>query len=140
MAEPTSVLVSPFRFAGGKSWLTGRLRWWLLSREHPIRLLVEPFAGVASVSLAAVGMRLTPRALLIERDDDVAAVWQSVLGADATGLAARVLSFDVRPDTVAELLNAEPRSTLDRAFRALVRNPRQPRRRDGTGQRAAPPR
>ena len=60
----------PCRFAGGKSWLTGRLRWWLLSTDGPTRLLAEPFADGASVSLAAVGLGLTPKVSLVERDDD----------------------------------------------------------------------
>jgi DNA adenine methylase len=45
---------SPFRYPGGKTWLIPRIRTWLLSHPTKPTELIEPFAGGASVSLAAV--------------------------------------------------------------------------------------
>lgn len=120
MPSVSPVLRSPFRFAGGKTWLIPRLRFWLLTARPS--LLLEPFAGGASVSLAAIAEGLVPRVLLVELDDDIAAVWETALGGDAGVLAARVLRFSPSPETVSELLASVPHSTPERAFRALVHN------------------
>jgi DNA adenine methylase len=120
-ADRTRALVaSPFRYPGGKSRLVPQLRPWLA--QPGMEVLLEPFAGGASMSLAAVAEGLVEHAVLVECDDDVAAVWQTVLSADASALAARVRAFRATDTAVAELLQAPARSTLDRAFLTLVRN------------------
>lgn len=69
---------SPFRYPGGKSRLLPTVRTWLATRgsEH----IVEPFAGGASVSLAAVSEGLARDATLSELDEEVAGVWSVMLG------------------------------------------------------------
>lgn len=120
MDRTRALVASPFRYPGGKSRLVPRLRPWLA--QPGMEVLLEPFAGGASVSLAAVAEGLVQHVVLVERDDDVAAVWQAVLSADASTLAARVRAFQATDTAVAELLQGPARSTLDRAFLTLLRN------------------
>ncbi|HHE40829.1 MAG TPA: hypothetical protein ENL10_04935 [Candidatus Cloacimonetes bacterium] len=42
---------SPFRYAGGKTWLVPRIRSWLSERGGLEKTLIEPFAGGGIVSL-----------------------------------------------------------------------------------------
>ncbi len=114
--------LSPFRYAGGKTWFVPRLRAWLAATRP--RLLVEPFAGGAICGLTAAAEGIVERVVLVERDDDVAAVWTAVFGGDADALAARVEGFSMSPEALRDVLDAgiDEGDGLDRAFRTLVRN------------------
>jgi DNA adenine methylase len=114
------VLLSPFRFPGGKSWLVPYTRAWL-SRASP-RVLVEPFAGGSGVSLAAVSEGMVERAVLIERDEGITAVWQAALSDDAHELADRVSSFELTEESVRAVLDSTPAGALELAFAVLLRN------------------
>ena len=114
---------SPFRYAGGKTWFVPRLRAWLAAARP--RLLVEPFAGGAICGLTAAAEGLVERVVLVECDDDVAAVWQAVFGGDAEALAARVEAFSMSAEALRGVLDGGSEAGgdgLDRAFRTLVRN------------------
>ncbi len=125
--NPASVRhLSPFRYPGGKTWLVPQMRAWLrgLPGEQR-RLLVEPFAGGATIGLTAAFERLVDRVELVELDDDVAAVWEVLFhgtDTDVQRLGARILAFDVTEDTVSELLAGQPATTVDRALRTIVKN------------------
>lgn len=85
---------SPLRYPGAKSQLAptiGRLlQSATMSREvRLIELLVEPFAGGASVSLRMVGAGIVDRVLLADADPLVAAFWQAA-AADADDLIDRI--------------------------------------------------
>jgi DNA adenine methylase len=67
---------SPFRYPGGKSKLAPMLAGWF--RQHRASVLLEPFAGGASVSLYAVANRWVDRAVLVEKDPAIAAFWRYV--------------------------------------------------------------
>src|SRR5882724_6439806 len=84
---------SPFRYPGGKTWLVPRIRRWLRSLPEKPAELVEPFAGGAIVGLTVAFEGLADHVTLVERDPDVAAVWQTVLGEDALLLADRIIAF-----------------------------------------------
>jgi DNA adenine methylase len=113
---------SPFRYPGGKTWLVPQVRAWLGSRPEPPHLLVEPFAGGGSVSLAAVAEGLAQAALLVELDPQVSAVWRVACGGGAEALAERITSFQMGPEEVAHVLESPAHSDLDRAFQAILRN------------------
>ena len=66
---------SPFRYAGGKTWLIPRIRQWLYHSGGLGKELIEPFAGGGIVSLTAVIENLVDRATMVEKDEGVAAVW-----------------------------------------------------------------
>src|SRR5882724_2138606 len=71
---------SPFRYPGGKTWLIPRLHQWLLSRVIKPAELIEPFAGGGIVSLTTAFENLADSVTMVEFDDDVAAVWETMLG------------------------------------------------------------
>jgi len=113
---------SPFRYPGGKTWLIPHVRQWLRSFDERPRLLVEPFAGGAIVSLTAVMENLVDRALMVELDSGVCAVWKAILEGDAIWLADAVEGFDISEVNVRRLLESQPRMVRDLALQTLVRN------------------
>jgi len=113
---------SPFRYPGGKTWLVPHVRQWLLGQKVRPALLVEPFAGGGIVSLTAVAEDLVERAILVERDSAVAAVWKTIIDGDADALTERILSFQMDEENVRGILSASPRDTSDLAFQTILRN------------------
>ncbi len=113
---------SPFRYPGGKTWLVPLVRQWLRSLPRKPALLVEPFAGGAIVGLTAGFENLATKVLLVELDQDVASVWDTVLSRDASKLASRIRKFQFSKTSVASALATPPRTRLDRAFQTILRN------------------
>jgi DNA adenine methylase len=113
---------SPFRYPGGKTWLVPRVRLWLRSLPQRAVELIEPFAGGAIVSLTAVFENLVDRATLVELDDQVAAVWQTILSEDGVRLAEDVARFTLSAEAIRELLTRSHDSVYDLAFATLVKN------------------
>ena len=119
-------LRSPLRYPGGKTWFVPHARAWLARPQAtPPPLLVEAFAGGASVSLAMVMEHRVQRCLLVEADPDVAAFWRAALN-QSRDLQQRCMEFHLTPDTLAELAQARPAGDLDRAFRTLLLNRTRP--------------
>lgn len=59
---------------------------------------MEPFAGGAISGLTVAAEGLAEHVVLVELDDDVAAVWQTIFAgsaADVRWLCNRITSFDV---------------------------------------------
>jgi DNA adenine methylase len=83
---------------------------------------VEPFAGGGAVSLAAVFEGSVERALLLELDPDVSAVWETLLSTQAPRLAEAVMDFDCSAEGVSRVLESVSLIREDRAFRTLVLN------------------
>ena len=110
---------SPLRYPGGKTWLIPHIREWLTGTQAQV--LVEPFVGGGIVSLTAVMERLVNRAVMIERDHDVAAFWHMALQDGAT-LAEQVQQFTPTREGLGELEQAGTRSVAEHAFRTLVLN------------------
>jgi len=114
--------LSPFRYPGGKRWFIKIARRWLQNTPARPTVLVEPFAGGAGISLAAVHERLVNGAVFSELDQDIAATWQSMLNGHATWLADKVRSFQISRTRVEKKLKRKPRSQHERAFQCLLRN------------------
>src|SRR6266705_3273032 len=83
---------SPFRYPGGKTWLVPRVRQWLGSMPFRPKKFMEPFAGGGIVGLTVAFEALASTVVLVEMDDQVAAVWQTILDSDdgAAWLANRI--------------------------------------------------
>lgn len=114
---------SPFRYPGGKTWLIPIVRQWL--KSHPVKptTLVEPFAGGAIVSLTAAFEELADCIVMVERDDDVAAVWETILNGGYRELVDRIVKFDLTLENVqAELGRGNTASREDLAFHTILRN------------------
>lgn len=118
----TVPLRSPFRYAGGKTWLVPQARLWLKSLDPRPRELIEPFAGGAVIGLTAGFEELAEHVTLVELDADVGAVWQVILGEDGPRLAGSIVDFHMSLDNVKAILGREPRSTFDRAFATVLKN------------------
>ena len=112
---------SPLRYPGGKTWLIPHVREWLTQRSAPASLLFEPFAGGGIVSLTAVMEGHVQRAMMVERDRDVAAFWHALLE-HGKELAARVRDFQLTPEGIQELLEGSCADVVDHGFRTLVLN------------------
>lgn len=113
---------SPFRYPGGKTWLVPHVRRWLTSFSSPLREFAEPFAGGAIVGLSVLFEGLTEHLALVELDDDVAAVWKTILSNKAKTLARRIASFKVTRQAVDHILGRQPTDVFERAFATVLRN------------------
>jgi len=113
---------SPFRYPGGKTWLIPYVRQWLGSTNSQNKELIEPFAGGGIVSLTAVAEKRVKQALMVELDEDVAAVWQTLLSNDAQWLGDKIVAFTVTKSNVESVLAASPSCLRDRAFAVLLKN------------------
>lgn len=92
------------------------------SFEVPPRVLVEPFAGGGIISLTAAFEKLTERVVLVELDDQIAAVWETILGGDAEWLAKRIVSFDLSLENAKEVFSRKSSSRRELAFQTILKN------------------
>jgi DNA adenine methylase len=116
---------SPFRYPGGKTWLVPCIRQWLGSRRTRSEEFIEPFAGGAIVGLTVAFESLAESVLLIEKDEDVAAVWHTIFNSHyGKWLADRIADFEFSPEKVrAEVETPRYRLSLkERAFKTILRN------------------
>ena len=112
---------SPLRYPGGKTWLVPQIRKFLEGLAFRPEVFVEPFAGGGIASLTAVMEGYVDRAVLCEKDPDVANLWQCMLD-DPEELAIRVEEFVVTPENVSAVFADTAASGMDAAFRTLLRN------------------
>ncbi|CAG0960317.1 hypothetical protein MTYP_00693 [Methylophilaceae bacterium] len=127
--KPTNVAqvrhLSPFRYPGGKTWLVPEVRQWLKSAYQRPSVFVEPFAGGAIAGLSVAAEGLADKVFLCELDDDVAAVWETIFHGtedDVEQLTKKIISFEVTLENVRAVLDGNPRTTSNRAFRTIIKN------------------
>jgi len=113
---------SPFRYPGGKTWLVPRIRKWLAHLLYKPVNFIEPFAGGSIVGLTVAFENYANRVVLIELDEDIAAVWKTILGSDGPWLAERIQSFNMTENNLSELLSSPTKNVKDRAFLTIVKN------------------
>ena len=113
---------SPFRYPGGKTWFIPRLREWLCSQPKRPKLMVEPFAGGGISSLTAIFENLVEASLLVELDEEIAAVWQTVIDGEAEWLASRILRFEMSKENAVNEINADRRLIKEKAFQTIIKN------------------
>ena len=113
---------SPFRYPGGKTWFVPLFRRWIQSFAVSPRVLVEPFAGGGIISLTAAFERLADRVVLVELDNQIAAVWETILGGDADWLARRIVSFNLSTESAKTELARKPSSRRELAFQTILKN------------------
>jgi DNA adenine methylase len=113
---------SPFRYPGGKTWLVPLFRRWMMSLSNPPAALVEPFAGGGIISLTAAFEHLANRVVMVELDEQIAAVWKTILGGDAEWLAKRILSFDLTVESAKAEFGKTPRNQREFAFQTVLKN------------------
>jgi len=113
---------SPFRYPGGKTWFVPTLRKWLKSKHKKPSLLIEPFAGGGIISLTAIFEHLTEKALMVELDEQVAAVWQSIVDGHADWLIDRILSFELNKQNINFELSKNHLDIKNMAFQTILKN------------------
>ncbi|MBI3654366.1 MAG: DNA adenine methylase [Acidobacteria bacterium] len=111
---------SPFRYPGGKTWLVPKIRQWLKKRPDEF---IEPFAGGGIISLTVAAENLAEHITMIEIDEQVAAVWQTIL-TDGKGewLADRIATFDLTPESLHNALAVKATSIQEQAFQTILKN------------------
>jgi DNA adenine methylase len=113
---------SPFRYAGGKTWLIPKIRQWLHYQGGAGKELIEPFAGGGIVSLTAACEGLVDRVTMVEKDEDVAAVWRVILHGGAEWLAESIVNFQLTAESAREAIDRANNSLEDRAFATIIKN------------------
>lgn len=114
--------LSPFRYPGGKTWLVPHIFQWLSNLKSKPHLFLEPFAGGGIVSLTIASLDLADKVLMVEIDDQVAAVWKTILSEDNEWLARKILSFDLTTENTRKEIDSSTDSVRQKAFRTILRN------------------
>jgi len=115
-------LRSPFRYPGGKTWLVPQIRQWLASLPAKPQDFIEPFAGGGIVGLTVAFENLAAHVTLVELDQQIAAVWKTIIAGDGEWLADRIIKFRFSPETVAAELEKTNLSTPEQAFQTILKN------------------
>lgn len=111
---------SPFRYPGGKSrWYKFVKRWILCERPD---VFVEPFAGGAHAGLAIAIEELAEKIILVEIDENVAAVWETIINGGAEWLVAQIENFDMSREAAEEKIKRSDHSVRDRALAMIIHN------------------
>lgn len=113
---------SPFRYPGGKTWLVPHIRQWLAARPSLPQHFIEPFAGGGIISLTVVAERLADHVTMVELDEQVAAVWRTIVEGQGEWLAERITAFDLTPESLAQELAKPARSVREMAFQTILKN------------------
>ncbi len=113
---------SPFRYPGGKTWLVPRIRQWLASIPWKPSVFLEPFSGGAIIGLTVAFERLAEKVVLVELDEQMAAVWNTILSDDHEWLAERILSFDMTIENLRGELAHKAMSVKRVAFQTILKN------------------
>ena len=112
---------SPFRYPGGKTWLVPTARRWF-SQFNANSILIEPFCGGGIISLTAVFENFINQAVMIELDNDVASVWQTILSEDYLWLTEQILNFDMNSSNLIEAISNADKGRKEQAFATILRN------------------
>jgi DNA adenine methylase len=113
---------SPFRYPGGKTWFVPTLRSWLATMYPKPQSLVEPFAGGGITSLTALFENLVHTAVMVELDDEIAAVWESIVKGDGDWLADRILTFELSREAVINEISRCAHTKKEKAFQTILKN------------------
>ena len=113
---------SPFRYPGGKTWLVPCIRKWLRSLPALSTDFFEPFAGGGILSLTVAFERLADHVTMVELDEEVAAVWDTILNGKAEWLAKRILNFNLTPESLRRTLAKKTDAVNEIAFKTILKN------------------
>lgn len=112
---------SPFRYPGGKTWLIPVVRKWM--KQGPIpKELCEPFAGGGIVGLTAAFEKLAQSVLMVELDEEVAAVWDVIINDDGEKFANAIYGFNLTTENAIKILKKEDKTVEELAFSTILKN------------------
>lgn len=112
---------SPLRYPGGKARLVDRVAALITGGGLRPQLLVEPFAGGASMSLGLLERDVLDAALIADADPMVAAFWAEVRD-EGPRLAEAWMREEISLERWAHWKAAEPLTQQARAMRCLYLN------------------
>lgn len=110
---------SPFRYAGGKTWLIPTIRKWLPIDSQAE--LIEPFCGGGIVGLTVAAEKRANSVTMVELDKDVASVWETIMY-NNEWLAERILNFEMSVENVNAVVLNKPADTNEHGFQTILRN------------------
>jgi DNA adenine methylase len=113
---------SPFRYPGGKTWFVPTFRKWIRNMTIRPRVLIEPFVGGGIISLTALFENYVEQVIMIDKDEEITAVWKSVVAGNADWLADRVLEFDLTRENVIHEINKKYTDIKHIAFQTILKN------------------
>lgn len=113
---------SPFRYPGGKTWFVPTFRAWMENLYPRPITLVEPFAGGGIISLTALFEKLVDHTVMVELDEDIAAVWTTVVKGNAGWLAKRIIEFNLTKESVINEIRRTDVDVKERAFQTILKN------------------
>jgi len=114
--------LSPFRYPGGKTWLIPQIHKWMRSLRFTPEVFIEPFAGGGIVSLTMANEDYADHIIMVEIDDEVAAVWKTIFYGDIDWLINRILSFDMTIENVKFILSVDYSTNEEKAFKTIIKN------------------
>lgn len=97
-------------------------RKWFKNVHAKPNVLVEPFAGGGIISLTALFERLVPKVVMVELDEEIAAVWQAIVAGNSKWLLKRILSFDLTRENVIDEITLNTSSIKEKAFQTILKN------------------
>ena len=112
---------SPFRYPGGKTWLIPTVRKWL-KQDMTVKGLIEPFTGGGIVSLTAAFENLAQDVLMVELDQEIAAVWEVIFSENNKWLAEKISTFHLTLENVRSELEKPNKEIKDIAFCTILKN------------------
>jgi len=98
------------------------VREWLDSLPLRPNEFIEPFAGGGIISLTVAFEELAKHIRMVEKDDQVAAVWRAILGDDGEWLANEIVSFDLTVEGVESALATSGENIREKAFKTILKN------------------
>ena len=112
---------SVFRYPGGKTWFVPYFRKWM-KKYNSGHILVEPFAGGGIIGLTAAFEDLAAHIVLVEKDENLAAVWKTILSRESTWLIEKITNFEINPENVKKELEKKTSSLSEKAFQTILKN------------------
>jgi DNA adenine methylase len=85
-------------------------------------LFIEPFLGGGIISLTVAFESLADSVLMIELDEEIAAVWQTIMDGDSEWLAKRILEFELTKESAVAELSIARKGTRQKAFQTIIKN------------------
>ncbi len=85
--------------------------------------LIEPFAGGGIISLTAAFENLAKKILMVELDDEIAAVWDTVINqGKGDWLADQIVNFELTVENAREKIQQNNKSKKEMAFATILKN------------------
>ncbi len=99
------------------------IRRWLGSLNPQPQQFIEPFAGGGIISLTVAAEGLAAHVTMVELDEQVAAVWQTILDAEGSEwLGQQIIRFSPTPDAVRVALAYAANERSELAFQTILKN------------------